>query len=48
MEKGASYVNKSAEMRYQHLSPAMLADAVNNLDVLAEKARHQGVTKPKF
>lgn len=31
-------------IRYQHLSPAMLAEAVNNLDALAEQARYHSVT----
>jgi integrase len=33
-------------MRYQHLSPAMLSEAVNGLDGMMEKARHPGVTEP--
>jgi integrase len=34
-------------IRYQHLSPEYLADAVGKLDVLMLEARHQGVTNQK-
>lgn len=35
-------------IRYQHLQPAMLSEAVNNIDALAEEARHHSVTAMKL
>ena len=35
------------EARYQHLSPAFLAEAVNKLDKIFGDDRHHSVTSPK-